>query len=395
MKQKRDFLDILLKVLSYILAASIGAALMTVVFTQTDVIKHDPGLSKLEELQALIEERFIGESDATAMQDLAAEGMIMSLGDQWSYYISADQFQSHVEQMQNAYVGVGITVQSRADGSGIDIIQVIAGGPAEEAGLLPGDTITAVNGDVVDPSDINELSLRVKGEEGTTVDLTILRNGVETVYTVERRQIQITVAEGEMLDDGIGLVSIYNFDDRCAQESIAVIEELLSAGAQELIFDVRNNPGGYKHEMVELLDYLLPEGVLFRSEFYTGQTTEDRSDAKHLEIPMVVLVNSESYSAAEFFAAALREYDAAQVVGEQTCGKGYFQQTYSLQDGSAVNLSVGKYYTPKGVSLADVGITPDVEVPVDDETFWDIYYGYLEPAEDPQIQEAVKLLRGY
>ena len=363
MKQKRDFLDILLKVLSYILAASIGAALMTVVFTQTDVIKHDPGLSKLEELQALIEERFIGESDATAMQDLAAEGMIMSLGDQWSYYISADQFQSHVEQMQNAYVGVGITVQSRADGSGIDIIQVIAGGPAEEAGLLPGDTITAVNGDVVDPSDINELSLRVKGEEGTTVDLTILRNGVETVYTVERRQIQITVAEGEMLDDGIGLVSIYNFDDRCAQESIAVIEELLSAGAQELIFDVRNNPGGYKHEMVELLDYLLPEGVLFRSEFYTGQTTEDRSDAKHLEIPMVVLVNSESYSAAEFFAAALREYDAAQVVGEQTCGKGYFQQTYSLQDGSAVNLSVGKYYTPKGVSLADVGITPDVEVP--------------------------------
>lgn len=395
MKQKRDFLDILLKVLSYILAASIGAALMTVVFTQTDVIKHDPGLSKLEELQALIEERFIGESDATAMQDLAAEGMIMSLGDQWSYYISADQFQSHVEQMQNAYVGVGITVQSRADGSGIDIIQVIAGGPAEEAGLLPGDTITAVNGDVVDPSDINELSLRVKGEEGTTVDLTILRNGVETVYTVERRQIQITVAEGEMLDDGIGLVSIYNFDDRCAQESIAVIEELLSAGAQELIFDVRNNPGGYKHEMVELLDYLLPEGVLFRSEFYTGQTTEDRSDAKHLEIPMVVLVNSESYSAAEFFAAALREYDAAQVVGEQTCGKGYFQQTYSLQDGSAVNLSVGKYYTPKGVSLADVGITPDVEVPVDDETFWDIYYGYLEPAEDPQIQEAMKLLRGY
>jgi carboxyl-terminal processing protease len=110
---------------------------------------------------------------------------------------------------------------------------------------------------------------------------------------------------------------------------------------------------------------------------------------------MVALVNSESYSAAEFFAAALREYDAARVVGEQTCGKGYFQQTFDLSDGSAVSLSVGKYYTPKGVSLADVGITPDVEVPVDDDTFLEIYYGNLEPEEDPQIQEAVKLLRGY
>ena len=108
---------------------------------------------------------------------------------------------------------------------------------------------------------------------------------------------------------------------------------------------------------------------------------------------MMVLVNSESYSAAEFFAAALREYDAAWVVGEQTCGKGYFQQAYDLSDGSAVSLSVGKYYTPKGISLADVGITPDVEVAVDDETFTDIYYGYLEPAEDPQIQAAAELLR--
>ena len=395
MKQKNDFLDILLKVLSYVLAASLGAALMVVLFVHTDKLESDSGVSKLEQLQMLIEERFIGESDATQMQDAAADAMIMSLGDVWSYYIPADQFQSHVEQMQNAYVGVGITVQSREDGTAIDIIQVIAGGPAEEAGLLPGDVITAVNGDKVDPTDINELSLRVKGEEGTTVDLTILRNGVETVYTVERRQIKVTVAEGEMLADGIGLVSIYNFDDRCAQESIAAIEELLDAGAEKLIFDVRNNPGGYKHEMVELLDYLLPAGVLFRSEFYTGETTEDRSNAKYLDVPMVVLVNSESYSAAEFFAAALREYDAAQVVGEQTCGKGYFQQTYTLQDGSAVNLSVGKYYTPNGVTLADVGVTPDVEVAVDDETFLAIYNNLLAPEEDPQVQEAVNLLRGY
>ena len=395
MNNKQKILDILLKVLSYLLAATVGAAVMVALFLHSGQVKQDPGLSKLEELQALIEERFIGEADAVAMEDAAAEAMIEALGDRWSYYIPASEYQSFLEQMQNAYVGVGITVTAREDGMGIDILQVVAGGPAEEAGLLVGDVIVAVNGESVDPENLNDLSSRVKGEEGTTVDLTILRDGSETVFTVYRRQIQTPVAEGQLLKNGVGLVSIYNFDDRCAQETIAVIEDLLTSGARTLIFDVRNNPGGYKHELVELLDYLLPVGVLFRSENYTGATYNDYSDARHLAVPMVVLVNSESYSAAEFFAAALREYNVALLVGEETCGKGYFQQTFTLGDGSAVSLSVGKYYTPKGASMATVGITPDIVVEVDDETFSAIYYGTLDPEEDPQIREAMKLLEGY
>ena len=394
-KDNQKILDTVLKVLSYILAAVIGVAVTVFVFASTGMVKRDPGLTKLEELQALIEERFIGEADPVAMEDAAAEAMIDAMGDRWSYYIPASEYQSFVEQMQNAYVGVGITVSAREDSTGIDILQVVAGGPAEEAGLQVGDIIVAVNGESIDPTNLDDLSSRVKGEEGTTVDLTIRRDGVDTVFTVYRRQIQTPVAEGELLSDGIGLVTIYNFDDRCAQETIAVIEDLLSSGARSLIFDVRNNPGGYKHELVELLDYLLPEGVLFCSESYTGKVTNDYSDARHLAVPMVVLVNSESYSAAEFFAAALREYNVAQLVGEATCGKGYFQQTFNLQDGSAVSLSVGKYYTPKGVSLAGVGITPDVVVEVDDETFNAIYGGTLAPEEDPQIREAMKLLEGY
>lgn len=395
MKKADRVFEILLKVLTHLLAASAGMALMMVLFFCTGAIKQDPGLTKLEQLQGLIEERFIGEADAVAMEDAAAEAMIAALGDRWSYYIPADEYQLFMEQMQNAYVGVGITVTAREDGTGIDIIQVVSGGPAEEAGLQVGDVIVAVNGKSFDTTNVNDLSNRVKGKEGTTVDLTILRNGTETVFTVYRRQIQVPVAEGRMLSDGIGLVSIFNFDDRCAQETVAVIEELLSSGARSLIFDVRNNPGGYKHELVELLDYLLPKGVLFRSEDYTGATANDYSDEKCLKVPMVVLVNGESYSAAEFFAAALREYNVALTVGEQTCGKGYFQQTYNLIDGSAVSLSVGKYYTPKGASMAEVGITPDVVVEVDEETFDAIYSGTLPPEEDPQIQEAMKLLEGY
>jgi carboxyl-terminal processing protease len=208
-----------------------------------------------------------------------------------------------------------------------------------------------------------------------------------------RALFHVTVASGQMLTDGIGMVTIENFDDRCADETIAAIEELLAQGATKLIFDVRNNPGGYKTELCEVLDYLLPEGPLFRSEYYDGKVQVDESDENYLDVPMAVLVNAESISAAEFFAAALDEYDAATVVGEQTIGKGYFQQSYRLSDGSAVGLSVGRYTTPKGVSLTDVGITPDVVVEVDDELFWQIYYGNVTWEEDPQILAAVEVLK--
>ena len=159
-----------------------------------------------------------------------------------------------------------------------------------------------------------------------------------------------------------------------------------------MIFDVRNNPGGYAHELVDVLDHLLPEGELFRTEDYTGKQAVEKSDADCLQLPMAVLVNGNSYSAAEFFAAALSEYEWAEVVGEKTTGKGYYQVTYQFSDGSAVGLSVGKYYTPKGISLAGVGITPDVLVPVDQETANAIYAQTLEPEKDPQIQAAVKKL---
>lgn len=394
MKYFDIFMNILLKALSYVLAAAVGAALVVTLFLHTNVIHMDPGLTKLEQLQQLIEECFIGDADTTAMEDAAAEAMIDSLGDRWSYYIPADEYASYKEQMTNSYVGVGITVAIREDREGVDVAQVYAGGPAEEAGLLPGDMIVAVDGERFDASNLTEVSNRVKGTAGTTVDLTVLRSGSEMTFTVERRQIQVAVAACEMLDDGIGLVTIANFDERCAQETIDAIEELLSSGAQSLIFDVRNNPGGYKDELVEVLDYLLPKGALFRSEDYTGATSVDYSDESCLDVPMVVLINSESYSAAEFFAAALSEYEVAQTVGQQTCGKGYFQQTFDLIDGSAVGLSVGKYFTPNGISLAGVGITPDLVVEVDEEMFDAIYAGILEPEEDPQIQAAVELLCG-
>ena len=378
------------KFLSHSLVAILASAL-TVVALEFRVPEKSE-FAKLEELSDLLEERFIGEYDENTMLDGAAAGMVASLGDEWSYYMSAQEYTAHQETMNNAYVGVGITITVREDGY-LDVMKVEPNGPAKEAGILPGDVLIKANGLDCAEMGIDETGNVVRGEEGTTVDLTVLRDGMELELTVERRYFEVVVAEGEMLPGSVGLVTIMNFDSRCAEETLAAVEDLMDQGARALIFDVRNNPGGYKHELVEILDYLLPEGVLFRSEFYDGTVTEDESDKRRLEIPMAVLVNGESYSAAEFFAAALMDYDAAVIVGTQTYGKGYFQQTFTLQDGSAVGLSVGKYYTPKGENLAGVGITPDIVVDVEEEMFLDIYYGRLEPMEDPQVKAALEALK--
>lgn len=380
-----------MRFLTYCLTA-LAASAITLTLVNHFPSYRTGGGTKLDRLEKVIQTYFIGEADLTAAEDAAASSMVDALGDRWSHYISADEYESYQNQMNNAYVGVGITVALRDDGQGIAIRQVTKGGPAEEAGIQAGDILTAVNGESVRQADLRAVRKLVVGEENTQVELTVDRDGTEKVFQVTRRSFETRVAEGKMLSNQIGYVVISNFNSRCAEESIAAIEELRSQGAVSFIFDVRNNPGGYKDELVKLLDYLLPEGLLFRSEDYTGKIQEDFSDAACLDMPMVVLVNGESYSAAEFFAAALREYEAAQVVGQQTCGKGYYQITLPLGDGSAVALSVGKYYTPKCVSLANVGITPDQVVEVDEDTFQAIYTGALPVEEDPQIRAAVALL---
>ena len=210
--------------------------------------------------------------------------------------------------------------------------------------------------------------------------------------TVTRRYVQVPVAKGVLLENGIGLVVIEDFQSRSRREAVKAIEALLEQGAEKLIFDVRYNPGGTIEEMVKLLDYLLPEGPIYRSTDNMGQESVRQSDAQCLDIPMAVLVNENTYSAAEFFAAALSEYDAAVVVGTQTCGKGRYQQRFQMKDGSAVSLSTGQFFTPNGISLEGVGITPDVVVPVDETTAEAIYFDTLAPEEDPQLQAAVAAL---
>lgn len=354
--------------------------------------EDSPVQAKAAEVQEIIETYFIDDYDEDTLADGAASGMVDATGDEWSYYLSADEVAAYEESMANAYVGVGITITEDAEAGGMRVEEVVSGGPAEEAGIRVGDLLLAVEGEDVLPLGIDGTRNLVRGEEGTRVNMHFSRNGTEYDVSVERRSIETPVVTGDLLDGSIGYVKIDNFDERSAAETIAFVKDLIGQGAEALLFDVRFNPGGYADELVKVLDYLLPEGDLFRSVDYAGREEVDTSDASCVELPMAVLVNEDSYSAAEFFAAALQEYEWATIVGSQTYGKGNFQTAFYLSDGSMVNLSIGKYYTPGGKSLSETGVTPDVVVDLDDEQYALLYYNALEQADDPQFQAAIDTL---
>lgn len=376
------------RIVSYLLVAAVASCATFYFCAQTNPE------TKLQQLESLILECFIGEADQTKLEDAAADAMVNATGDKWSYYIPASEYAAYQEQMRNAYVGIGVTINSVMGQDGINVLNVDPSGGAFEAGMLAGDVIVAVQQQDVLTLGMDAASELIRGEENTQVEITVLRGGEKLNLNVTRRTIKVAVAKGQMLGDDIGLIKITNFDERCAEETLAALEDLVSQGAKSLIFDVRYNPGGYKHELVKILDYLLPECVIFRSQTYTGEESVSMSDASCLEVPMAVLINGSSYSAAEFFAAALDEYDRAVLVGEATTGKSYFQSTFEFDDGSAVGLSVGKYFTPNGRSLADEGgLKPEVAVEVTKEEAAQIYAGTLTPEEDPQIQAAVAALK--
>lgn len=378
MDHKEKVLKIIKRSLSYILVAALASA-------GTWIAAGLLPNSKLERLSAVIDRQFIGDADVTRMEDAAAEAMIGALGDRWSYYISAEEYASHLDRQSNSYVGIGVTVQKQADDKGIEIVAVNPDGPAAEAGILMGDIITHADGTFLGDLTLSAGKSLIIGEKNTKVVLTVLRGEETLEVTVTRKVIHSRTAEGVMLTDDIGCVVITNFHEGAGTETVEEVEKLLEQGAEKLIFDVRNNPGGYVHEMVYALDYLLPEGPLFRSVNYNGAESVDESDADCLDLPMAVLINGNTYSAAEFFAAALSEYDWAVTVGEPTCGKGYYQTTIQLGDGSAVQLSTGAYTTPNGVNLTEVGgLKPDVPI--------DPAQAVVSLAEDPQILAAIHAL---
>lgn len=373
-------------VLSYVLVAALACgATLFFVSASTDY-------NKLEDLENLILTSFAGDADKTKIEDAAADAMVNAMGDRWSYYIPAAELPSFLENSENAYVGIGVTVQATDDNSGLMVIAVQPGGPAEEAGVQVGDVIIQVDGESAQDRTVTEISAMIKGEEGTVVSVTVLRSGEGITMSMTRKHMETTVASSKLLNEHVGLVTIQNFDERCADETIAAIKALLNQGADMLLFDVRNNPGGYVDELTKVLDYLLPEGNLIRTVGTDGSDETVTSDADCVKVPMAVLVNENTYSAAELFAVDLSEYRVARIFGQKTSGKGFFQQVFQFSDGSAAGISVGRNYTSQGNNLEGIGLTPDEEIKLDDESEALLYNGMLEPENDAQLQAALSYL---
>ena len=350
------------------------------------------GLGMMEAM-VLINTQFVGEHDMGAATDQAMDALIEGLGDRWSYYMDAEDYVAQQESRSNSYVGIGVTVTYPEEG-GLLIQSVAEGGPADQAGLTAGERITAVDGTELTGENQQTATDLIRGEAGTQVTLTVeAADGTAREVTVTRGTVEEHPAEGELLADGTGLVTIKNFNSRCADETMAVVEDLMAQGAERLVFDVRNNGGGYVDELTELLDYLLPEGDIFRSETKAGTKRVVTSDADCVDLPMAVLVNGSTYSAAELFAAQLQEMDRGVIVGEPTFGKGFSQQTFPLLYGGAINLSTARYYTGGGVCLIGTGLTLDREVALTEEQSAALSSGALAPEDDPQLQAAIALLK--
>lgn len=343
--------------------------------------EHYNNAKKYVEIEKVIEENYIGEVTSESLYDAAASTMVKSLGDKWSYYMTAEEYAAYKLSSSNEYAGIGVSVKVNDDGE-FEIVSVEPGTPAEAAGLSAGYIIVSVEDESLEGKTLSDVQTLIRSKLNKDFKMLVLNNdGDEVSVTVECKVIYKNPVSSKMLSGNIGYIKISNFEAGCSENTIKAIEQLISEGAVSFIFDVRNNPGGLVSELVDLLDYLLPKGDLFISVDKEGNETVKTSDKICLKYKMVVLVNGKSYSAAEFFAAALQEYNWATIVGEQTTGKARSQITIELSDGGAVHISTKKYLTPNRVDLADAGgVRPDITAE------------NSEGADEAQLEAAIKAL---
>ena len=319
---------------------------------------------KYLEIKNVIDEKYVGTVNEESVSAAAFDAMVSALGDQWSYYMSPSEYSAYKLYSANQYVGLGVQVDKDAETGGLKITGVNSGTPADNAGLEAGDIILAVAGTDITGMTVGDARSFISSNLGESVKLKIRdKDGSESELSVNCELIYTSPVTYRMLSGSIGYVQILNFDSGAADAAVKAIETLLGQGALGFVFDVRTNPGGLLSELTALLDYLLPSGNIFISVDKAGNQTPTESDSVCLDMPMAVLVNADTYSAAEFFAAALQDYNWAEIVGERTTGKSRSQQTIELSDGSAVHLSTARYLTPAGIDLAEQGgLIPDQEV---------------------------------
>ena len=351
-------------------------------------------IRKLAQIQDLIEDCFLYEADGEELSAYLFKGLAVGLDDVYANYYTAEELTGMEEAAKGAYQGIGISLLQDPDSGQMRVAGVYENSPAMEAGLRENDILLRVGDTDLSGMDTSDVAALIRSLE--EAELTVERDGEELTVTVKLSSVEIPTVDSQMLEEGIGYLKISEFADVTVDQFEENLEELKAAGLEKLIVDVRGNPGGTLDSVCEILDDLLPEGLIVYTEDKTGFREEHMSDEERLfEGPLAVLVNENSASAAEIFAGAIQDYELGPVVGAVTYGKGVVQRTYRLEDGSALKLTTENYFTPSGQKIEGTGIQPDIpaEEPENGSGAEDGQEkSGADPQTDPQLQAAVDYL---
>lgn len=395
MEQKKFVRGFLMGMVCMLLIGGIGLG----IYQYADASERNQGavtdafVEKTKLIEETVKDNYTGEIDDQDMEEYMYKGLMASLGDPYSAYYTSEEYEELNAETTGSYQGIGVVMQQDADTGEVKVLRCYEGGPGAEAGLLPEDVLIQVNGENVAGMELSEVVDLVKSSEGGTASLIISREG-ESDYleiNVPLEEVNIPVVEYEMLEDNIGYISIYEFTGQAVSQYEEAFEELQSQGMKRMIIDVRNNPGGLLTSVCDLLEDMLPEGLMVYTEDKDGKRQEYTCDGENeLEMPLVVLVNGNSASASEIFAGAIQDYGTGTIVGTTTFGKGVVQSLIPFTDGSAIKTTTAKYYTPSGRCIHGTGIEPDMEVELTEglEQKSELTY-----EEDNQLQTAVETVK--
>lgn len=347
---------------------------------------------KIKTIQKYVDRYYVEDVDKKEMEEMMYMGLVSGLGDPYTSYIPADNLQDFIDDAKGEFVGIGIEYTKTVSDNAVLIASVVEGSPAEKAGLLPNDRITKIDGESVAPMESQEIQNRIKGEEGTTVNVTVFRESTAETLEISlvRAQIETTTVKGKMMDNSIAYIKITSFKENTYDQFMKVYKEMKKQNMKGLVIDLRNNLGGLVNVVSKIADELVPEGTLVYTVDKQGNREDTISDANCIDVPLTLLVNEYSASSSEILAGAVQDMGVGKLVGTQTFGKGLVQGLYFLKDGSALKITIQKYYTPKGVCIQGTGITPDYEVQLPEE-YW--YTVVVPEEEDTQLQKAIEVVK--
>lgn len=368
------------------------------IYIQSETYDGNTGIGteaeqKLNLIDQTLKDFYFDDIDDSKVLDNIYKAYVNAYGDKYTVYYTADEYAKIQESSNGAYYGIGVVVRKNDDGT-ILVVEPYDGAPGKEAGMRKNDVIVTVNGESVADQDLNSVVAKIKGDEGTTVNIGIRRDGSDdiTALTVTRRKVEIKTVAYEMLDDSVGLITISEFDKVTAQQFKEAYAQLETLGMKGLVIDIRSNPGGLLNVVVDMLDEILPDGLIVYTEDKYGNRQEyNGSNPDVIDVPLAVLVNGESASASEIFAGAVQDYGAGTIIGTQTFGKGIVQTIRRMSDGSAIKYTMAKYFTPKGQDIHGHGVTPDIVEELSDEFNNLTEY---DASKDNQLQKAIEVIKG-